>query len=406
MSLKLREIFRGLRLKLTTYSATVHDVEGAVYLQDDTGNRIKTYVAGAKREMLTDTQSQTITNKTIDVDNNTLSNIEVDNLKAGVLDTDLTTASLLDDTIPSAKATKSYADTIAGNLNSHVTNTSNPHSVTKTQVGLSNVDNIQQLPMSYLDIDPALTADSDLKVASQKATKAYTDAVNTTLGNHISNTSNPHSVTKTQVGLSNVDNVQQLPMSYLDTDGTLAANSDTSVASQKATKTYADTKVPNTRTVNGYALSADVTLAKGDVGLGSVDNVQQLPMSYLDIDGTLAANSDTRVASQKAVKTYVASQIGASSGTVPLLASQTNTNLLDLSAFKAVRVLAYVDIDSTTFETFDFLTVKRSADFLLSEVNVGDVTGVTFGITAGGFLTYSSGSFTTGSFKYTLQTIA
>ena len=34
-----------------------------------------------------------------------------------------------------------------------------------------------------------------------------------------------------------------LPVSYLDTDGTLAANSDVKVASQKATKTYADGKI-------------------------------------------------------------------------------------------------------------------------------------------------------------------
>lgn len=46
--------------------------------------------------------------------------------------------------------------------------------------------------------------------------------------------------TPTLVGLGNVDNVQQLPMSYLDTDGTLAANSDVKVASQKASKTYID----------------------------------------------------------------------------------------------------------------------------------------------------------------------
>ena len=60
---------------------------------------------------------------------------------------------------------------------------------------------------------------------------------------HIANTSNPHSTTKTQVGLGNVDNVQQIPMSYLDTDGTLTANSDTKVASQKAIKTYVESKL-------------------------------------------------------------------------------------------------------------------------------------------------------------------
>ena len=60
---------------------------------------------------------------------------------------------------------------------------------------------------------------------------------------HIANTSNPHSTTKTQVGLGNVDNVQQIPMSYLDTDGTLTANSNTKVASQKAIKTYVESKL-------------------------------------------------------------------------------------------------------------------------------------------------------------------
>jgi hypothetical protein len=38
----------------------------------------------------------------------------------------------------------------------------------------------------------------------------------------------------------------KLPTSYLDTDDTLAADSDTKIASQKATKTYSDTKVSKT----------------------------------------------------------------------------------------------------------------------------------------------------------------
>ena len=54
--------------------------------------------------------SQTLTNKTIDVDNNTVSNIELDNLKSGVLDTDLTSVAATDTTIASAKAIKTYVD--------------------------------------------------------------------------------------------------------------------------------------------------------------------------------------------------------------------------------------------------------------------------------------------------------
>jgi len=54
--------------------------------------------------------SQALTNKTIDVDSNTVSNIEVDNLKSGVLDTDLSSTAGTDTTIPSAKAVKTYVD--------------------------------------------------------------------------------------------------------------------------------------------------------------------------------------------------------------------------------------------------------------------------------------------------------
>tara|TARA_R100000426_G_scaffold86873_1_gene69433 strand:- start:479 stop:2200 length:1722 start_codon:yes stop_codon:yes gene_type:complete len=63
--------------------------------------------------VVTESSTDTLTNKTIDADNNTLSNIEVDNLKSGVLDTDLSSVSGSDDTVPSAKATKAYVDDVA-----------------------------------------------------------------------------------------------------------------------------------------------------------------------------------------------------------------------------------------------------------------------------------------------------
>lgn len=62
------------------------------------------------------TDAQTLTNKTINADNNNITDLEVDNLKAGVLNTDLTGATS-DTQVPSSKATKDYADTKMGALN-------------------------------------------------------------------------------------------------------------------------------------------------------------------------------------------------------------------------------------------------------------------------------------------------
>lgn len=58
------------------------------------------------------------------------------------------------------------------------------------------------------------------------------------------------------------------------------------------------------------------TLNKSAVGLGNVDNVQQMPLSYLDTDPTLAANSDSKVPSQKAIKTYADNLINAANALV------------------------------------------------------------------------------------------
>ena len=56
--------------------------------------------------------TDTFTNKTFDADGtgNSLTNVEVANLKSGVLDADITAVSSNDDTLPSAKAVKTYVD--------------------------------------------------------------------------------------------------------------------------------------------------------------------------------------------------------------------------------------------------------------------------------------------------------
>jgi hypothetical protein len=76
----------------------------------DTTGSAQTMTFAIDSTVATLTGSQVLTNKTIDVDNNTVSNIEVDNLKSGVLDTNINSVSSSDDTLASAKAIKTYVD--------------------------------------------------------------------------------------------------------------------------------------------------------------------------------------------------------------------------------------------------------------------------------------------------------
>lgn len=87
--------------------------------------------------------------------------------------------------------------TITNNLNAHINNKSNPHGVTKAQVGLGNVQN---LAPAYMPVSTAqATAIADAKAAG---TKAQTD-----LSTHANRKDNPHNVTRAQLGLATTDQV-------------------------------------------------------------------------------------------------------------------------------------------------------------------------------------------------------
>jgi len=77
---------------------------GSLIYENALTSKFKLGALGSEVEVADISSTQTLTNKVIDVDSNTVSNIEVDNLKAGVLDTDIETTSASDDTIPSALA--------------------------------------------------------------------------------------------------------------------------------------------------------------------------------------------------------------------------------------------------------------------------------------------------------------
>lgn len=82
-------------------------------------------------------------------------------------------------------------------VNNHIANKSNPHTVTKAQVGLGNVNNTS-------DADKPVSTAQAAAIADAKAagTKAQTD-----LSTHANRKDNPHNVTRAQLGLATTDQV-------------------------------------------------------------------------------------------------------------------------------------------------------------------------------------------------------
>jgi hypothetical protein len=231
--------------------------------------------------------TDTLTNKSIDADNNTISELETDNLKAGVLNTDTGLSGASDTQVGSALAVKTYVDDsiatkdeaseisfdpapsslvatdvqvmgneLAGRLDAtelatglnasdlidHENTTTNPHVVTKAQVGLGSADD---------------TADLDKPISTATQTALDLKADDADLTTHTGDTLNPHSVTKSQVGLGSADDTSDL-------------NKPISTATQSAL----DLKVDETITVTGDEVG---TTGGGDLTANRTVSIKDNP---------------------------------------------------------------------------------------------------------------------------------
>lgn len=141
---------------------------------------------------------------------------------------------------------------IGSTLSTHITNKNNPHNVTKSQVGLGNVDN---------------TSDADKPVSSKQAVAI--NAVEDKIILHKDNKSNPHMVTAAQVGLGNVNNTSD-------------ANKPVSTAQQAALDTKID-KAGGTFSGN-VAIQGNLTVS----GTTTTESEQQLAVK----ENVIVTNAD------------------------------------------------------------------------------------------------------------------
>ena len=137
--------------------------------------------------------------------------------------------------------------------------------------------------VTYNDLGNVLTIDIDATQIDHTQLQNIGTNTHAQIDSHIANTSNPHSVTKAQVGLGNVDNTSD-------------ANKPISTATQTALNAKENSITAGTTAQYWRGDKTFQTLDKTAVGLSNVDNTADTAKSIAgDVTGTLGASTVTKI---------------------------------------------------------------------------------------------------------------
>jgi hypothetical protein len=216
--------------------------------------------------VVTESSTDTLTNKTIDADNNTISNLEVDNLKSGVLDTDISSTAATDTTIPSAKAVKTYVDSQGTAQDLDITDGSTTSAVdldsqTMTIQGTSN------------EVEVALSGQAFTIGLPATITANVTGNVSGTSGSTTGNAATATALeTARTIGGVSFDGTANIDLPGVNTAG----NQNTSGSSASTTGNAATaTALQTARTIAGQSFdgTGNITIAAGDLSNVSTSGV-------------------------------------------------------------------------------------------------------------------------------------
>ena len=340
---------------------------------------------GSESEIISATHTQTISNKTINVDNNTLSNVETDNLKAGVLATDLDLA--VDNTkLAGAQAIKDYvvarvAEKDAADEISY-SNISSGLAATEVQAAIDEVegrvDTAETTLTSHLNADPGKHAANQVNYTNTTSDLTATDVqaaidevegrvdtnetnISTNTGNigtntsgisdHIADAVDAHdasAISNVAAGTIIATDVQAA-INELDTEKYVAADFDGDFDTRLGTKSTTDL----TEGTNLYFTNARANVSAGDL-----------------------------------IETTFAGAASAASASVTGFAFANGT----VRSFDA-QVSVVVDATADLYEEYEIHGIQRGADWVITVSSTGDDALIDFDIDATGQVTYSSDAY-------------
>ena len=257
--------------------------------------------------------------------------------------------------LTTAKDVKSYVDTSINNLDKSavtagtgqvISSVSQSNGIVSASVKTLAEADIPTLSQSKISgLSAALNAKQDATVSTLPTTSktisgAITEIFND-LTSHTSNTSNPHNVTKAQIGLSNVDNTSD-------------ANKPISTATQNALNTLTTTVNGKQNTITGAAstvtannLTASRALISDTNGKIAVSTITSTELGYLD---GVTSNVQTQLNAKQATITGGASTITSSNLTANRALVSNSSGKVIVSTVTSTE-LGYLDGVTSSIQT-------------------------------------------------------
>lgn len=342
---------------LATAGVTVEmsDATDAVIGYDSTlASKFKAGEAGDLREVITSTHTQSLTNKTINADNNTISELEVDNFKAGVVDTDMDTGVNNNTSVPTTLAVETY---IANNVVSD----------TFTSKVSLNDTTPEFLEDKLTSSDSTITintlndgADESLDLIVEETNVDHDALLNYVANEHVDHTSVLIN-TNADSGLTGGGDISASRTLSVDISGTTA---ETSLEALDELLVYDVSAGALRKVTRGNLLAGLPVASTGDINETSFA-ITNNTITATDITGFLFNNANVR-------------------------------------SFEA---LVSVEIDATAdlFESVRILGIQKGSGWEIALSSVGDTSDVVFTITASGQLQYTCANyagFVSGSIKF------